>query len=65
MGGVGSVPAIKNIGGQHFGLLTVLTYVGQNKHHKAVWLCRCACGTIKQVRGDDLRNGDTKSWLRA
>jgi hypothetical protein len=51
--------------GQHFGLLTVLTYVGQNRHHKAVWRCRCACGTIKQVRGDDLRNGDTKSWLRA
>lgn len=47
--------------GQHYGRYTVLEYIGQNKDHKAVWKCRCECGTIKNVSGKDLRSGNTKS----
>jgi hypothetical protein len=47
--------------GQRFGRLTVLSFVGQDKHRSALWLCRCVCGKEKVVRGYCLRNGDTKS----
>ena len=47
--------------GQRYGRYTVLEYVGQNSDHKAVWKCRCDCGTIKNVSGKDLRSGNTKS----
>lgn len=31
------------------------------KRKRIAWLCRCDCGTEKVVKGEDLRNGDTKS----
>ena len=30
-------------------------------HHPVLWLCRCECGHIKPVRGQDLRGGTSKS----
>lgn len=53
---------ITDLTGQKFNRLTVL---GQDKEKskpgKAYWKCQCDCGTIKSVRGDMLKNGNTKS----
>lgn len=53
----------KDISGQTFGRLTAIKRVGQDKHHKSIWLCRCSCGTVKTVKLDALRKtkGGTKS----
>ncbi len=47
--------------GNVYGRLTVIDYVGRvhKKHH--VWQCLCTCGTVTNVQGDSLHNGDTKS----
>lgn len=58
---------VKNILGQKFGRLTVLEYVGINKHGSAMWKCRCDCGTVRIFKGILIRRGDTKScgcWKR-
>ena len=47
--------------GQRFGRWTVLTRAGNNRHRKAMWLCRCDCGTERLVDGRDLRNRHSKS----
>tara|TARA_R110000868_G_scaffold98837_2_gene272147 strand:- start:549 stop:1187 length:639 start_codon:yes stop_codon:yes gene_type:complete len=51
---------VKDIIGQKFIKLLVLEYVGI-KNHKAVWKCKCDCGTIKNFAGQDLRSGNTNS----
>lgn len=33
----------------------------KNRGTRAYWLCRCACGTEREVCGKDLRNGDSQS----
>ncbi len=30
-------------------------------NHKAYWICKCDCGNIVSIRGQDLRQGKTKS----
>lgn len=48
--------------GQHFGNWEVLYECAErNKQGSVMWHCRCACGTEKDVRGADLKNGATKS----
>ena len=50
--------------GQRFGMLTVLhraEAIEGAARKKAIWLCRCDCGTEIQVIGSNLRNGNTKS----
>ena len=42
--------------GKKFGTLTVIEYLG-----KSTWLCRCDCGTMKKVKGDNLRRGHVKT----
>lgn len=44
--------------GQQFEKLTVLSKSDQRKGY---WLCRCECGTTKEVNGYYLRSGLTKS----
>lgn len=48
-----------DITGQIFGELTVLykDYVKTEETKTAYWVCKCSCGTIKTVRGAELRNG--------
>ena len=46
--------------GQRFGKLTVLKR-GKDKNKRASWICQCDCGEIKEIRGDNLRNGISKS----
>lgn len=43
--------------GQRFGRLLVLSEAGRNKFGKAMWLCRCDCGTEKIIGGYCLRRG--------
>jgi hypothetical protein len=47
--------------GQKFGRLEVIKFVGVDKNHTCLWLCRCDCGNEKIVEGSNLRNGHTQS----
>ena len=58
------MPKFKDITGEKFGRLTVLKRVENNKQRIAQWLCQCDClgeNSLKVFRGNDLRNGHTKS----
>lgn len=52
---------IINLEGQRFGKLSVVSFAGINKDHKATWLCKCDCGNSKIISGRSLRRGVTKS----
>ena len=47
--------------GQVSPFLTVLRENGRDKHNRVLWLCRCKCGNVVTVRGDNLRSGHTTS----
>ncbi|MBQ5979426.1 MAG: hypothetical protein IJL58_05350 [Bacteroidales bacterium] len=51
---------IDDITGQRFGKLTALKLF-EVKNNSAYWLCRCDCGTLKTIRGRNLRSGATVS----
>ena len=36
----------KDLTGMIFGRLTVIKYVGVNKHQRRLWLCACSCGEV-------------------
>lgn len=46
--------------GQRFGRLTVLEE-GKHTQSGIYWKCRCDCGTVKEVRGRELKKGLIKS----
>lgn len=48
----------KDVTGQKIGMWTVLEKA-QNRGIRDYFLCRCECGTIKEVSGDNLRSGKT------
>lgn len=52
---------IKDLTGKRFGRLTVLGYIGNDKHENSVWLCACACGNVKEVLGHRLTSGRTQN----
>lgn len=45
---------------KQFGKLTVVKRA-PNKNNRIIWECKCECGNIVEVRGDQLRGGITKS----
>jgi len=45
-----------NEAGNTYGRWSVISYVGNSK-----WLCKCTCGTIKEVLVESLRSGKSKS----
>ena len=47
--------------GMKFGHLTVLSYVGVNKHKNTVFQCLCDCGEVVTVSRNSLTTGHTKS----
>ncbi|MDD3229174.1 MAG: AP2 domain-containing protein [Oscillospiraceae bacterium] len=47
--------------GQKFGRLTVLEEALPDKHGNTKWRCICDCGSITDVYGTKLRNGETVS----
>jgi hypothetical protein len=52
---------IKDLTGQKFNRLTVITDSGKRLYGIALWLCKCECGKETTVRSDHLRSGATKS----
>ena len=50
-----------NMLGQKKGRFAVLKPAGSTKHGASLWTCQCECGTIKNVRGADLRSGEVRS----
>ena len=57
----------KDLTGQKFGRLTVLSRLKDDKRKEALWLCKCDCGKLVKVYSYTLRIGRTKScgcWKR-
>jgi len=52
---------MEDLTGKVFKRWTVLKFAGKNKHNADVWECKCKCGTVKNVVGYSLRNGDSRS----
>lgn len=52
---------IEALDGKRFGKWSVLYFDSLNKYGKAVWKCRCDCGTIKTVSAGNLKGGESAS----
>ncbi len=52
---------IKDLTGQPFGLLTVLRQAPSEPSGHKRWICLCACGREKPIRGSNLLSGYTES----
>jgi hypothetical protein len=57
---LGAESRLIDLTGQKFGKLTVIKRVESDKL-KPVWECLCECGNIKNIDGNALRQGTTKS----
>lgn len=55
------MPALKDITGQTFGLLTVLKRAENKSKGHTRWLCQCECGKTSVICGDNLKRGKTTS----
>lgn len=55
------MPKYKNMIGQRFGRLVVLSRAENDAQQNARWLCRCDCGKEKIIQGGSLRNGKIRS----
>lgn len=56
----------KDLVGERFGRLLVISLISKaslkaGKYCDTIWLCRCDCGTEKQVRRGNLKSGSTQS----
>ena len=51
---------LKDLTGQKFGKLTVISYAGSSRHRSS-WLCECDCGNIVVVNQMELTRKDTLS----
>ena len=47
--------------GQKFNRLIVIKRVENSNHGKVRWLCQCSCGQQTIVKGNNLKNGHTRS----
>jgi hypothetical protein len=52
---------VRDLTGQKFGRLTVVSLDSVTKHRKAKWLCKCDCGKSHIVDGASISAGKTKS----
>lgn len=53
---------IKDLTGKHFGEWIVIGCSKSNYNgHNIMWTCKCSCGVVKDVNGESLKNGDSKS----
>lgn len=55
------MPALNDLIGKRFGKLTAIELVGINRHRKAIWMCKCDCGSTTKVTRGDLKTGNTKT----
>lgn len=52
------IPAqVDNLIGRRYGMLTVIGFGGVRNGH-AFWVCKCDCGTTKNVRASHLKTGN-------
>lgn len=58
---VGGSPLLKDMTGQRFGRLTVISRAENTARGLARWNVRCDCGALRIVSGSNLRTGTTKS----
>ena len=51
---------VKDLRGKRFGSFTVIG-ISKRRSPKGIayWRCRCDCGRLLDVRGDNLRNGNS------
>lgn len=47
--------------GRKFGRWTVLSKAGKDKRGSTMWLCRCECGSVKEIRHSSLTSGNSRS----
>lgn len=52
---------VVDLTGKRFGSLTVISQAKSSKSGRAMWLCRCDCGTEKIILGSSMIQGKTKS----
>lgn len=52
---------LKDLLGQRFGRLIVIELADKRTTGRAVWRCKCDCGSIKEIVGTSLTSGNTKS----
>ena len=50
---------VKDVTGQKYGMLCVVSYAGKKSRHQ--WNCLCECGTVKAISGFNLQSGSVKS----
>ena len=55
------MPKFKDLTGQRFARLTVVSRAENSKSNQTQWLCKCDCGNEAIVRSASLINGHTKS----
>lgn len=60
MNNYGFKKTIQDLSGQKYGRWTVLKLARRDKNRNAIWLCRCECGTEREIDGYTLRHGRTK-----
>jgi hypothetical protein len=54
-------PRFKNLEGQIFGRLTVVSYAGKSNSKKSLWTCICECGNETTVMTFELTSTGTRS----
>ena len=55
------MPTFTNRIGQRFGKLTVIAdSTKRSSNGQVIWICKCACGNIVEVRAGNLQSGNTK-----
>lgn len=47
--------------GMKFGKLEVIKYLYTNEKRKTIYLCKCECGNLKEIKRNSLVSGHTKS----
>lgn len=47
--------------GEKYNLLTVIKATRKDSQYKKYYLCQCDCGKLKEIRGDKIKSGHTKS----
>lgn len=56
------MPKKIDLSGMEFGRLLVIKDAGKrNANKKIIYLCKCNCGNVVEVAGQELKKGDTKS----
>lgn len=54
------MPAFKDLTGQQFNNWTVIKRGSNDLQNKIMWICRCSCGSIGEIRGKTLVNNASK-----